>query len=1137
MVFSYNKKGKEAGLTLIELIVAVGLFGLLSVFVTGAFVNIISMQTQAESKQRIINDFRVALDLMGKEIAAGEGFPQADDGTDFLFFSSRVRPDMMRRVIQYKVEDGRILKGQQDTQGECNLQAIPVGGGDVQGIFPDECFLPFTSEDVHVDDLTFYVHNFEDDDYNRPIIVMTVSGSVDIQGAVDPEFQTSVSHTPRKSVSPDDRPPADTTSPDIEIEKVITDSEGTRSVSSGDDIETDGYEFDIEGIAWDDGGSGVERVRLEVYDESDNRYVNEYKDGFPEGTTDDQDWKFEDIELKRAGEKSRIKLTVWDYSGNDGTDKIDLTSQAPPLDPAPPSLSHSFTCDSDDPEVDYVKLIVSPDDSGGSFDKYVVYKDGSHFGEKDASSDGSVNFYDTEVENGESYEYTVYAVNTNWSPDVESDPASRTVSIEDDECGVPETSWIDSDLVCESTGPEIEVETRTNESWELSDPTYTFEILDDEDGVLEREDESAWSSDTTFSWTDDNDGSGLSNGSYSYKSRICLGGVCSDPQAPEDNEVTVPTNSIEIDDETCKPPPSDVMENDIQLKCNEDPDTGDPSISVGIPVDYTDVGSNRPFEEYQVQECSDENCDVDPSIIGSCPKGGDMYVRNCVVEHYPREDAEYYYRVRTRDSDDSGAVGDWSGTYKVEIDGDMCIPGEPDGINMEINTELICTEDEDNDYREVHVGINDDNADETTLYNVYRCDDSTSGSCDADPFDQCTWDERGDCAVHYGPDDGEVHYYGVQMCEMTETTCSNIEVFGDSEDPVSVSPNECLPETAEIESTHVSPDSDCDEPGTTEREVDLRAFSDQDGDSIYINIYRDGSLIEGNLDQGEIYPDSVETGESYEYEFEACNPLADIPCGDKVSRDEYIESNICDPEPPSYLSSSVTCNDVGEISELRLEAGGSDHHDGYEIERSSPSSPSFSCDYESGSYDGSQCTDDTGGVFPITDPVTYSYKARSYRTSDSLESSWLSRSFDLDPTEKCDSPYEIESNPSYLLVTVTGGGVGTVDSEAVELIVDSEGDFSEPVIFKEDDIEIDLRSAMDGVINEDDITIYLSHEESTYPYEDNPPRLSVEVPDEDYLGEMDSAEGADITVYGTSGGFEEKLDIVLIIEEDTGTSD
>lgn len=1131
MVFSYNKKGKEAGLTLIELIVAVGLFGLLSVFVTGAFVNIISMQTQAESKQRIINDFRVALDLMGKEIAAGEGFPQADGGTDFLFFSSRVRPDMMRRVIQYKVEDGRILKGQQDTQGECNLQSIPDGGGDVQGIFPDECFLPFTSEDVYVDDLTFYVHNFEDDDYNRPIIVMTVSGSVDIQGAVDPKFQTSVSHTPRKSVSPDDRPPADTTPPDIEIEKVVTDSEGTRSVSSGDDIETDGYEFDIEGIAWDDGGSGVERVRLEVYDESDNRYVNEYKDGFPEGTTDEQDWKFEDIELKRAGEKSRIKLTVYDYVGNSGTDDIYITSQAPPLDPAPPSLSHSFQCYSDEPEVDYVRLTVSPDNSGGPFDKYVVYKDGSHLGEKNASSwGGSIDFYDINVENGESYEYTVYAVNTNWSPDVESDPASRTVSIDDDECGVPETSWIDSDLVCQSTGPGIKVETRTNESWYWSDPTYTFEILDDEDNLLFSKGRPWWWSSKTFSRTHNNDGRGLGKEKYSYKSRICLGSVCSDPEGP--------TSEIEIDDETCKPPPSDIMDDEIQLKCNEDPDTGDPSISVGIPVKYTDVGSNRPFTHYQVQECSDKNCDVGPSIIGSCPKGGDMDVPNCVVEHYPREeDAEYYYRVRTYASS-SGALGTSSSAYKVEINGDMCDPsdGEPSDVNMQINTELKCTEDEDNDYREVHVGINDDNDDKTTLYNVYRCDDSTSGSCDADPVGQCEWDQRGVCAVHDGPDDGEVHYYGVQMCEMTETSCSNIRVFG-GDAKVSISPNECLPETAEIESTHVSPDSDCDEPGTTEREVDLWAFSDQDGDSIYINIYRDGSLIEGNLDEGEKYTDSVETGESYEYEFEACNPLADDPCGDKVSRDEYIESNICDPEAPSYLSSSVTCNDMGEISELRLEAGGANYHDGYEIERSSPSSPSFSCDYESGSYDGSQCTDDTGGVFPITDPVTYSYKARSYRTSDSLESNWLSRGFDLDPTDECDSPYEIESNPSFLLVTVTGGGVGTEDSEAVELIVDPEGDFSEPVIFKEDDIEIDLRSAMDGVINEDDITIYLSHEESTYPYEDNPPRLSVEVPDEDYLGEMDSAEGADITVYGTSGGFEEKMDIVLMIKEDTGTSD
>ena len=1128
---------KEKGLTIIELIVAVGLFGLLSVFVTGAFLNIISMQKQAEAKQQIINDFRIALDLMGKEIMAGDGFPYEEDGTNFIFFSAKVRPDMMRRSIQYKLENGRIMKGQQDTQNLCNTMVSMGADGEEQGIFPDECFIPFTSEEIDVQDLTFYIHNFDDDlHFGHPIIVITASGEVNLPDSTR-SFQTSVSYSPRSTISPDDRPPSDTTPPEAWFTQVNDGS--VTYVETGDEIPTGTTTVGIRGVARDPGGSGIQRVTIRVYrvEEVDGVYYpiggsHDYsavQEGFPEGSTEDHDWVFDEVTIAGAGTTNLVEVYAQDYSGNQSmsADFIYITSSAPPDPPKPPGLDANYLCDTSTGAIDGIRLTFTPDDSGGPFSHYRIHrmdKDPTLLVtvERDfAEEHGYLDVDEFTID--QSYAYHVYSYNEDWN--LQSDTPgtiSRTVGL--DTCR-PSTPLMTVNLECINAGPVMRVRAVSTPS----DSAGHFEIeVVDGDGDVEIQEGGLGVNE--FEWFHP-ESEALAPGTYYYRSRVCFGEVCSNYTDPVERTIT--TN-------TCVPLDSFIWAEDPPTRpvCrrfpSDHPTNADvPSIAMLIGVQrLTPWVPDRYFHYYHVEECSNETCSGLPLRTSQCNIGGDpppVQREECAVFHYLREDGIYHYRVRTY-NEDTKRYGAWSSVYTHEIDGDMCLPAEPVEYSLTMEAVLRCTDDSDDDFRRIDILIDDNNHDETSTYRVYWCGDSPGG-CDL-LVGECSWNNRIFCTSHFGPADGQVHYYGVQICD-AQNNCSSI--YTPIEGFEGVAEGQCYPETAEVESFTIDPTSGCHDPDDNEIGVRLHAVTyEEDNDWNYINIYRDGELIVEYLTQGEVFIDDVEIGGEYDYEFEACNPFADIPCGPREGEIRFIEPNPCDPTTPFFYPPVVQCNDWGEITGLRLQAGGSFYHDGYRIERVSPDDTSFMCthtdDYDEDAQE--ECTDLLVPTIAPPETFTYVYRAWAYR--DGLLSTPAERGpITLDPTVVCEPPFEVKTTPGFITVTITGGGIGTRNSTSATLEVDPFGGFNETVYFDENDVIIELEKIMADLIDEDDIVVRLDRTSSVFPY-DNGPRFSVRVPDLDYLRAFESGIGAKLTVVGRSAGFSSGSEILLRIRWDDG---
>ena len=1105
---------KESGLTLVELMVAVGIFGILSVFVTGAFLNIMSIQKQAESRQQIMNDFRVALDLMGKEILDGSGFPDEPLGIDSLYFQTKVRHDMISRVIQYKVVDGTILKAQQDTQGECQVAS---------GSFPNECFVPFTSENVDVENLTFYVNNFDEiNDYGHPIITIVASGKVDINTGVSPTFKTSVSFSPRAQISPDYQPPTDTTDPEVEIQEI--DGVPVNSFPSINSTLND--EITLSGRVRDPGASGIDTVYLRVHFDNaagNQLYTANISSGFTAGSVNWFNWDFSNVDLYTAGDVNYIEVRAVDLSGNSGSDEVNVVSTAPPEAPNPPSLDTSYNCLATSTDVDYISIRMYSTDTDINY--YEIKRDGSFLANESRSGNYTY-FYDDGVTRGNSYTYTVRAVNSDWVFDVISSPVSGTESLGADYCSVPEINYFANEINCDSANsPAINLKARAD-TW--LGRVARFEFLDEDTSTVlhyTNPPYTWWWSSSTYSWLHQ-DPSGLSTGEYEYEARICLGaegsgGDCSSAVSP-----TSGPGDLDIEGDTCVPPDTEFWGAESGLHCDID-GLGNPSIRLDLTVKRDFPSGVRPFDTYVIYERAFG--DTDWNEIETCDSLPTQTVYyDCVVKHFPRADAHYEYRVRALNSS-SGWLGD-PDIYDANIDGSMCdgsVGGWSDGPGGSIDANLVCTEEPADDYRETRINVTDDydGRDPASIYRFYRCTSNVSAACDSTPFDQLTRTEQqaGDVAVDHGPSDGAVHWYGSEICNSDASICSGMTF-----DSVVISLEECDPQTPIVQTLNVeySSSPSCYPPGSTNRDVELYATADNSSDLIEINIYRDGTPIATGLNQGQVFTDSVPTGSTYTYGFEACYPLATTPCGPVDDVLFTVVESICDPTTPTDLGGAVDCNDLGQIESVTLTTSGSQHNDGYTIERSNPAIPTFSCSVL-------PCIETFTPTIKSIDPKTYTYRSQSYRGA--LTSGWKYLTMDLDPAVYCTAPFDLTSSESYIVVTVTGGGQDR-PSSATQIGVNPNVAFSSAVNFEVSDVEVNLRSPMTSVgVVESDVNVSLNRDVLYAPYDVNKPILSVTIPDKDYLGSNDSVHGADIVVKGTSEGFTAEYTVPLIIKWEAGS--
>lgn len=135
------------GFTLLEMIVAIGIFSLVVIIALGSLLNISNIQQKAEAFRIINNNLNFALDLMSREIQMGFNYDVTGSSINFDFgVGEPVK-------ITYSLSDDQI---QRSKEGDPYTYVI-------------------TDSRIKIENLKFILR-----ETNQPMVIITIDGSVSI---------------------------------------------------------------------------------------------------------------------------------------------------------------------------------------------------------------------------------------------------------------------------------------------------------------------------------------------------------------------------------------------------------------------------------------------------------------------------------------------------------------------------------------------------------------------------------------------------------------------------------------------------------------------------------------------------------------------------------------------------------------------------------------------------------------------------------------------------------------------------------------------------------------------------------------------------------------------------------------------
>ena len=158
------------GYTLIELMVAIGIFSIVVAMTSSMFITSLKGQEKSYASQNVADSARYAMELMSREIRMGTGFPSDGTGDSLQFVSTMPHRD--GQTVKFELVSGQIMFDDDITD------AVPVTA--------------ITSANTLVSGLSFRVNGSSS--HGRITIVMrveSVGAAEDVKTAMD--LQTTIS--------------------------------------------------------------------------------------------------------------------------------------------------------------------------------------------------------------------------------------------------------------------------------------------------------------------------------------------------------------------------------------------------------------------------------------------------------------------------------------------------------------------------------------------------------------------------------------------------------------------------------------------------------------------------------------------------------------------------------------------------------------------------------------------------------------------------------------------------------------------------------------------------------------------------------------------------------------------------------
>ena len=167
-----NKKSKIGGFTLIEMIVALGVFMMVMTIISSAFLNIMNIQQKTEAFRKVNDNLNFAMEAMMREIREGEKYcPPASDCATAGTFSFTNKDD---KKVDYRLNNEHIKR---------QILSESIFG------------LMLTSDEIKITKLSFSIRGNVANDKQQPLVIIAVSGESGLKAKLKSKLnlQTTVS--------------------------------------------------------------------------------------------------------------------------------------------------------------------------------------------------------------------------------------------------------------------------------------------------------------------------------------------------------------------------------------------------------------------------------------------------------------------------------------------------------------------------------------------------------------------------------------------------------------------------------------------------------------------------------------------------------------------------------------------------------------------------------------------------------------------------------------------------------------------------------------------------------------------------------------------------------------------------------
>lgn len=159
-----TNKNKESGLTMIELIVAIGIFGLVVSMAFGIFILALTSQRRIIALRNVEDNIRFTIESMAREIRTGKNF--SSDAGSLSFTNAK------GEAVIYRLNGGIVEKS---SDGGANYSAV-------------------TGSEAIIDYLNFYLIGQAADDGLQPRVTITVGATSQVGNqSANLKIQTTIS--------------------------------------------------------------------------------------------------------------------------------------------------------------------------------------------------------------------------------------------------------------------------------------------------------------------------------------------------------------------------------------------------------------------------------------------------------------------------------------------------------------------------------------------------------------------------------------------------------------------------------------------------------------------------------------------------------------------------------------------------------------------------------------------------------------------------------------------------------------------------------------------------------------------------------------------------------------------------------